>query len=667
MKKTWSTLIPVIAVLVFIPALAEANNGDYDGGMAKASDPSAPDKAVIATDAGLMSSIGTAALDSIEKIPSQGSIELKIQLLINLAESQIRVGDMEGARRALTEARSNPQLPTVFTGDLFVQTFLAGDQDGAREFIQKFPAIDQVAAFGKLSTTQIKRGDTAGADKAVGLIDALYDKTPHEPPAQVRDPSRKPNFQDSHDSILGEVAKNFAMKGDIPHAQALAAKISNNGSLSAVLAEIAKAQHKVGDQHAADETLRQFKSDVDGFYGKDPVQAALIETQAFGVAGDTKEARSIAEALPTQDNRNLVLSRLSEPLARAGDMLHAREMADASGDDPDDLILIGKMQHNAGQDPDARATFLAAHESLAKQASMDRIERSLRVSQIVEGLISIGAFSDAISISAELDELNRPPQIVSAVREEIKRGDTQAIKETAPTALKIAETATLFNEKDLTDLSISLNKAGLTDNSKSILAIAQKNAGLLSGWQRMDALNSIKEAQVALGDQAGAAKTNQDIQQETAKFNNGIETASQQPSQTNDDNAAKAIKLMQQAQASNDPEEKKSIMQRALALVGNNGQMLESLMFISARYTSGLQKLQVVDENIAHNNFVAAMTIIHSMTGSGKDAGLMHLAQALAQAGQLPMAFGTANAIVDPTQRFYALIGVMNVGGKKTL
>jgi hypothetical protein len=107
-------------------------------------------------------------------------------------------------------------------------------------------------------------------------------------------------------------------------------------------------------------------------------------------------------------------------------------------------------------------------------------------------------------------------------------------------------------------------------------------------------------------------------------------------------------------------------MQRALALMGNNAQMLEPLIFIAARYSPARQKLKVVDEDIAHRDFTAAMTTINSLTGIERDAGLARLAKAQAQAGQYKPAFGAANAIGDPSNRVDALIAIMNAGGGKT-
>jgi len=554
-------------------------------------------------------------------------------------------------------------MPDYFYSDLFILSVQAGDEENAVGFIQKTSADVQMTAYGKLAVVWITAGDVVGADKAVEHIDGIFSAVPHEPATEVLERPYKPSSQDRHDLILCDIAKAFAMKGDISRAQALK-KISNKGSLSGVLAEIAKARHKTGDQQGADETLKQFKSSADEYYAKDPVQVAILESLAFGLAGEPDKARDLIAALPLEQSREIAYSRLSDALAKDSDIIHAGEIADEIGG-YDDLILIGKVQHGAGNDAEAGKTFLAANQTLSKDNTIAHYDKLSQIGEIVGGLISAGDFSDAVSISAAFDDLNRSQYIVKVFREELKGNDMRAIRDTAPIALKIADFASKFNEKDLTDLTLVLNQAGMKKDAISVLNIAQKNADHLSGWQKMDALNEIKAAQVALDDKEGAAKTEQAIQQETVVFNQAIEMLpSQGTAQANAGDAAnygEVIKLLQQFQASNDPQAQKEMIQRATKLLGNNANALEPLMFISARYSSDRQKLNSIADDLAHNDFSSATKMIDSMTGSYRDAGLGQLVRAEAKADQWKQAFDAACAIADPFQRASSLIGIISV------
>jgi hypothetical protein len=226
---------------------------------------------------------------------------------------------------------------------------------------------------------------------------------------------------------------------------------------------------------------------------------------------------------------------------------------------------------------------------------------------------------------------------------------------------KLSERSPPFNGTYATDLAKALGEAGLMDDAKSVLGIAQENADRLSGWPRMDALTTMRAAQMALDDKEGVAKTEKAMQRETAIFN---DERAQWSSQEGDaGKLAKAITLLEQADASADLKAEKELVQRASDVLGNEGMMM-AVVTIWMRYSPSRQNREVATGEIARGNFAAAMTAINSLKGVQKDAGLDRLARAQADAGQLKPAFDTANAIGDPSIRAPALIWIL--GGYRT-
>jgi hypothetical protein len=623
--------------------------------MATAADPPGAPSAS-QPDVGFIAAVGAAAHDSIQEI--QGSPRAKNQELTNLARAQIRAGDLSSARRVLAEVRSTPQASTDPVADLFALSMRAGDRDGALEFIRKSSDAVQLDAFGKLAVIQIKAGDFAKANQTIELIDTLYAKEPREAAPRTR--TQQPlNFQTKYDYVLTDIGKALAGQGAIDDAVALVAKISKNGSRVGVMAEIAKAQHKSGNERGAGDSLQRLKEYVEELYGTTPGRGDYRVALAFAAVGDTSKAREITDALPDEERRNR-LSQLSLVLAQEGDFVQARQMADASGD-PRSLVLVGRAQHRAGDNAEAHKTFMAAYQALNRQSQNSRSDRVGSVGEIVDGLASAGAFSAAVSISKEINDHNRTRWILRVIKEEARQGDVRALRQTLPLALEIARAVTPFNGTYATDLAKALGEAGLMDDAKSVLGIAQENADRLSGWPRMDALTTMRAAQMALDDKEGVAKTEKAMQRETAIFND--ERAQWSSQEGDGGKLAKAITLLEQADASADLKAEKELVQRASDVLGNEGMMM-AVVTIWMRYSPSRQNREVATGEIARGNFAAAMTAINSLKGVQKDAGLDRLARAQADAGQLKPAFNTANAIGDPSIRAPALIWIL--GGYRT-
>jgi hypothetical protein len=614
-------------------------------------------QSVTKPDAGLVEMSGAAAYEAIQKIAATESQANKLHQLTNLATWQVASGEMTGARRTLAVAWSTIEPKDYQIPDLVELSARAGDVQRALAFVQALPDDAQLRALGKLAAAQLKSANVADAEKTVALVDALQAKTPREP-APSAWKIATPNFQTMYSRTLAEIGSGFATNGDLRRAVALLTRITDKGARANLLAAIAKAQHRANDQASAEETLRQLRQEVDAFYAKGSVEAARITSRALAFAGDTEQALMVIAALPLEGSRTMLASELSETLARDGDWVQARKIADATGN-ADSLILIGEMQQRAGRVDDARKTLEDAHEALVK-SPMASIDRMLRIGRIVDTLIECGAFAEAVAVSKGLDDLNRPPSVLKAMKEEIRRGDKQALQTTVPVALEIARAARPPSPAYLADLATTLAKAGYGDDAKAVLNVAQNSVARLSGWQLVDGLNLLRGAQIARGDKEGAARTQEEIEVVKVKFRNEL---AQLSTQGTGGDQVKALELLLQAESAADATAERELFEKAAALAGNN---VIQLMAIAGRFSPQLEKLKAVDEVIAEGNFVSALVIVDSLGPKQRDIALERLTRAQIAAAQFKPAFDTANAIRDPSKRASALTGIVRAAAPST-
>jgi hypothetical protein len=615
-------------------------------------------QSVAKPDADLVEMSGAAAYDAIQKITATESQANKLHQLTNLATWQVSSGDMTGARRTLAEAWSTIEPKNYQIPNLVELSARAGDVQRALAFVQTLPDDDaQLRALGKLAVVQLKSSNVADAEKTVALIDALQAKTPREAaPSAWKIAS--PNFQTMYSRTLAEIGSAFATNGDVRGAAALLTRVTDKGARASLLAAIVKAQHRAGDQASAEESLRQLREEVDAFYVKESVEAARITSLALAFSGDTEQALMVIAALPLVGSRTMLASELSDALARDGDWVLARKIADATGN-ADSLILIGETQQHAGRVEDARKTLADSREALGK-SPMAPIDRMLRVGRIVDSLIACGAFAEAVAASRGLDDLNRPPSILKAIKEEIRRGDAQAMQATLPVALEVARAARPPSPQFLADLATTLAKAGYGDDARTVLNLAQNSVARLSGWQLVDGLNSLRGAQIALGDKEGAARTQQSIEEVKVKFRNELARLS---TQGTGGDQVKALELILQAESAADATAERELLEKAASIAGNN---VIQLMAIAGRFSPKFEKLRAVDEVIAEGNFVSALVLIDSLGRKQRDLALERLTRAQIAAGQFKLAFDTANAIGDPSNRASALIGIIRAAGPST-
>jgi tetratricopeptide (TPR) repeat protein len=605
-------------------------------------------------DPGLTAAIGVAADEAVEK--ARESDVNKLSTLKELATAQLRVGDSNGARRTLELARAIPS-DGFLVSDIGVLSAKAGDLNDALEFIQKEAEESRARALGRVAVHLIGADKFADAARTIAILEALPAKYPQEATSSAP-ASKRANLALTYQIAWSEIGQAFARKGDIRQAVEVAGRLSDKGRRGSLLGEIARAQRRSGDQEAAAETVRRAMKDIAEQYPDNAMQRTRSEARTLARAGTSDDVRRIIEALPEKKSRDQLYSELADAYMQDGDLVRAREMAEAS-ESPRTLYYLGGALRRAGDEAAARGIFMAAYDDLNKQKGMGRIDRMVEISGLVEGLISVGAFSQAVSLSKELDELNRPPRIVMAIKEETRRGDEQALRQTVPIALDMAKAPTRFSKTYLAELAGALLAAGYQGEARTVIGLAEQEAGRLSFWQRLDALKGIRAVQAEFGDKAGLEKTKQAIQREMAVFKDETERALSQGGEIA--RMAEALKLLQQREESVDPKVIEQKLKQAAELMGKNaGQQFISLMAIADRYSPQQETMDRLGDEIKQRDFVSAQKTAGSLKGMRRDMGLRSLARAQAEAQQFRAAFGTALEIADAQQRATVLTSILN-------
>lgn len=610
-------------------------------------------------DAGLHAEIVSAIYDSIAKIQDDKLSLRKLELLKSLAAAEAKRGDPEGARKALAEARLIGQSVQYahLTAELAVSSYRAGDRAAGMEFIRRLPDKSQAEAFEKIAIAQIEDGDLSEAERTTGLILAM--RAPVAPAPTPTDNASSPKDRPNYDYALSNVGLAFARKGDVGRASAIVPLVTTGGHRIGLLSAIASSQFRAGNQRGADETLQRLKADLAGS-GISPTLRS--EALALGLAGHLDKALELINGESQKAVRNQIASQLAQSLANDGQLVAALKVAEISGD-PETLVRMGWTFKNAGKDPDARTVFLAAHDMLRRQNGFAPIDRTLRVVGIVDGLVAVGDFSNAISASKELDALNRPSAIVRILNAERKLDDIAALRETIPVALEIAETATAANGSALPSLAIALAEAGHVKEAKVALSKIIAHADQLSGWQRLDRLRAARGVQEIVNDREGIARTDQAIQAEVDGFNASLRQlvtqTDAQGNRTRDAEVAQAMLLYRQFEASKDEKAKEEIWQRLGPILTKHNVRLEAFVSIIARYEPQLLGSTNLGDLLKARKFGDAAKAIESMTGNQKDLGLRKLAQALGEAGDYKEAFAAARAISNPDSRASSLVAII--------
>lgn len=605
-------------------------------------------------DSGLVAAIGVAADQAVEKAGESGPN--KLSTLKELATAQLRVGDSNGARRTLAMARSIPS-DGFLVSDIAVLSVKAGDLNGALEFIRKGTEESQARALGRVTVHLIEADKLADAARTIAVLEALPAKYPQETTSSAP-VSKKANLALTYQIALSEIGQAFAKKGHIRQAAEMAGKLSDKGRRGSLLGEIARAQRRLGDPRAAAETMGRAMRDIGEQYPDDAMQRTRSEARMLARAGTSDDVRRVIEALPEKKKRDQLYSELAGAYTQDGDLVRAREMAEAS-ESPRALYYLGGALQRAGDEAAARGIFMAAYADLNKQKGMARIDRLVEISGIVEGLISVGAFSQAVSLSREMDELNRPPRIIKAIKEETRRGDEGALRQTVPIALEMAKSTTRANKTYLPELAGALLAGGYRDEARTVIGLAGQEASRLSFWQRLDALKGIRAVQAEFGDKHGVEETKQAIRREMVVFKEESERALSQGGDVA--KMAEALKLLQQREEADDPKLDEQNIKQAAELLGKNaGQQIISLMAIADRYSPQQETMDVLGDEIKQRDFVSARKTAGLLKGRRRDMGLRNLARGQAEVQQFKAAFDTALEIADARQRATVLTSILN-------
>jgi hypothetical protein len=200
--------------------------------------------------------------------------------------------------------------------------------------------------------------------------------------------------------------------------------------------------------------------------------------------------------------------------ARAIDDMNAPEIKDVN-----DAVALSERQIARGETSEAKTSLMRAYESVrARIESLDQrphppyelMNAQSGLSEIIDKEIEIGAFAEAIEAADLYDRNNRLQYLVRIVDEEAKRHDTTALRETLPIAIEKIHDADYRPSQGqyAAELAKVLGRAGYNGEARTPLKIAQALAqeGVGGYWPR-SVFGWIAQAQVALGDLAGAYAT----------------------------------------------------------------------------------------------------------------------------------------------------------------
>lgn len=602
-------------------------------------------QSVTKPDAGLVREASIAAYDAIDQIPATDVSGIKLQLIINLATAQLLAGDKAGARSTLGVAKAIIGPRESGAPDLLVLQMRSGDRRTALEALQRLPDASRFQALGRLAAAQIADGDFAGANATIDMVEEL----------------RASSSQTAlYESALSSAVRAFAAQGDISRARTLADKVTNGIIRPSLLGEIAKAQHKAGDQRGADETLKQLRREVETADGADATRVAQAAAVASASAGHIEDALALVAAVPDKGRQGTLYLQLMNALTRTGNASAVRRVADSAGH-PEYLMQVGEMEQRAGRCEEARATFSAGLKALG-HSHLKAYARAREVQRVVIGLTACGFFAEAVAVSDGLDEIYRLAAVLMVVKEEARRGDKQALKAIVPVAIERARATRTLDLAALGDAVAILARAGLTDEAKTILGIIQDNVGGLVEWQLVDGLNAMRRAQMSLGDKDGIARTDAAIEEARNKFVADMAKAARVGP---DAQLATAMELLLQAGAA-DEQEEVELVQRAMSALGSSGHAIIPLMGISARFSPRMQKAKAVDDAIAEGDLAGALAVADTMRGGEKDAALPKLVQAQLAAGLFKEAFEAAGAIRSPMKRAAAFTDIVRAAGPRT-
>jgi hypothetical protein len=538
----------------------------------------------------------------------------------NMAAARCQIGTALAAKNDLQDAI--PIVKSVHNNICIIDLLGAiaaaeqnmGQTEASRQTLADISAIiTNEAPKNNFYIEWVRRAATTfGINDDLARAKAVIETLPEVPGAYTE--------QQIRDMASSQVIEWTAKKGDILHASHMLILLSDSKRSSAYLA-IAQAQlnqRNAGEAHASLELA--YKSE-------------LNDTQA-----DLATMKDVADRA-TEFKRSEVIRGHVET-----------------------IVAIGKAMAQQGDVNYAKSILLSAYTCILYTPAP--VNPTGMFMTVVSSQIDIGAFTDALTTANKIEAIDRMQFIIRLLKEEVKHNDAQALRETVPAALKTAQEAPPLAARGQAALAETLASAGYKDEAQKILGTTEKNAQNSVGWQKMDQLAALKNTQSAMGDETGKAETTAQMQEETKRFDAEVvkATADIQAKSVNQINIPAALQLMRQAQAASNAEDSKRNISEALKMVGNNSQLLETLMFIQARYHPPAQPhhdaeaAMAISQLISKNDFPAASKQIAGLAGKDKDAALFQLGHAEAEAGQYNLAYATMNDISDPVIHTSGLI-----------
>jgi hypothetical protein len=593
-------------------------------------------------------------------------LDLKTGLLRDLVNALITLGDKDMARKILSYQRTldYSNADHLFGAQVAIivsQSVHTGDTQAAVDFIQKLPAEYRMDGYEALGKAAAEEGDL---NNAMGAIKAVETEISHHTNAdrgqRKAEGSTRTYDELRREFLISTIGQALAARGDIAHAISLTSQLSNDWRLFALLGAIAKAQHAPGQQSEGFDTVKAILNALQ--QPMDDGDGAAHEAAALALAqcGDIKDAQAAVAAIPLPQRRDAATSRISRQLLENGDVIHAQEIEANSPSDVGDLVALGEAQAKKGDATAARASLSAAYKVALQSSNLNHYEQMRLFSDVIDGQIEIGAFTDAIETSKNIDVENRQQYLKRAIAEEVKRKDNHALEETITFAIKTAMESPSkgFTSNGLLGVAEALGKTGYRKAAETVLAWSASAVDSFQGEARIQRLKLISRTQYAIGDNAEAAQTDQKIAQERGTLGDGP-TKPENPklAALNNPKISEALKLIEQSRTENETQAKETL-QKALKVLDGNGQALEALMFLPVK-TPSREAMSGVDEKIEKHDFSGALAAAQASSGMVRDGMLENVSQAEFKAGDLKATVDTANLIGDDFQRAQTLVSLV--------
>ena len=507
------------AILDGLPAEAAAMERRLQeksaGATAAATRPhSVPEPIAAGSRADKIKAIGAESLATIDASADPTAARFRPLKLFDLASAQVKLGDQPGARTTLADLQHILSAPGADAGAwqdgriaaLWVE---AGAPAEAAAYVDGLSdAALRLRALGREGAALAQAHDLAAARH---MLDRLERTPPVAPPANGAAGAPGPVFLPPRDLALRELGSALAQAHDVDASLHAADLIPEDSQLRVrLLSDIAVEQCASPAHGDAEATLQ--RAEVGARRVGAPGHDQAAEALAYGLASCDAAVRAAAvvhDLVP--DQRTGTLVRVARRLAEHGDDAHARQVDEANPMSPDDvagLLDLAQRQIARGDTGPARQNLALAAagltESVRAAKAADRptyviLDALQPLGGLVAAQAKLGAYAEAIRVSAAQDDNNRPQFLLSVVAAAAERRDRDALREMLPGILEAATKAMPgIAIHALTQMASVLAQAGYQEEAQAALAEARRLGGRTLEFAR---------AQAALGDLAGAGAT----------------------------------------------------------------------------------------------------------------------------------------------------------------